>query len=277
MKRRARTSNSVAVPDVESVAHALRSAAEQILRPRFRSLEVDDIWEKAPGEIVTIADQECEAYLGSQLVALMPGSVVLGEEATSENPAILDRLTAQQPAWLLDPLDGTSAFAAGSSDYAVMAALVVRKQVVLAVIHHPEHDRTYAAELGAGAYEICTGTRLSVPARTGALEGAVMTRFLPPQLRATIQENEFRYGTLQPRTAAAGFEYPAIACGDRDFMLYWRTLPWDHAPGALILSEAGGVAAHLDGSSYVPTKQREGLLIAVNRERWCSAKEALHL
>jgi fructose-1,6-bisphosphatase/inositol monophosphatase family enzyme len=60
-------------------------------------------------------------------------------------------------------------------------------------------------------------------------------------------------------------------------MLYWRTLPWDHAPGALLLSEAGGVVARLDGAAYDPTDRREGLLAAGSPEAWREAKSALGL
>ena len=270
-------SKSAGGAEVESVAHLLRSGADKFLKPRFRSLAAQEAWEKAPGELVTVADQECEEYLSAKLASLVPGSLVVGEEESSANPSVLSRLAAEQPVWLLDPLDGTSAFASGSPDYAVMAALVLRGQVVLGVIHHPEYDRTYAAELGAGAYDITNGNRLSVPARTGELEGAVMKRFVPPEVRISIEQNEHHFDTLEPRTTAAGFEYPAIARGDRDFMLYWRTLPWDHAPGALLLREAGGIAAHLNGSPYAAAGQHEGLLIATNRERWVAAKKLLRL
>ena len=63
----------------------------------------------------------------------------------------------------------------------------------------------------------------------------------------------------------AGVDYPLVAEGDRDFVLFWRTLAWDHAPGALVVRESGGVVAHLDGVPYTPARQREGLLVAADR------------
>ena len=50
----------------------------------------------------------------------------------------------------------------------------------------------------------------------------------------------------------------------RQFALYWRTLVWDHAPGALLLTEAGGSVTHLDGTPYRPTRSKTGLLLAQN-------------
>ena len=92
-----------------------------------------------------------------------------------------------------------------------------------------------------------------------------------------IERNEHRFTTLVPPATAASIEYPAIARGDGDFMLYWRTLPWDHAPGALLLREARGVAARLDGTEYDPTDGRDGLLAAGSPEAWREAKSALGL
>ena len=60
----------------------------------------------------------------------------------------------------------------------------------------------------------------------------------------------------------------AIIDGDQEFVLFWRSLPWDHAPGALLLGEAGGVASRLDGTPYNPTKQTPGLLVESSQAAW---------
>ena len=58
------------------------------------------------------------------------------------------------------------------------------------------------------------------------------------------------------------------AQGDQEFVLYWRTLPWDHAPGALLLGEAGGVARRLDSTLYSPAQHTTGLLVASSQAAW---------
>lgn len=237
----------------------------------------DEVWEKSPGEVVTIADRDCEATLGPSLMALVPGSVVVGEEACSETPDLLRLLSGERPTWLLDPLDGTSAFAAGSPDHGVMVALVVSGEAVLSVIHQPGHCRTIAAERGCGAWVVETGQRLSGTQSDHTVEGAVMTRFLPSDVRARIDRAAGRSATLSSGAAAACVEYPAIASGARDFILYWRTLAWDHVPGALVLTEAGGLAAHLDATPYRATADRAGLLVARNPGAWASARTRLGL
>jgi len=50
--------------------------------------------------------------------------------------------------------------------------------------------------------------------------------------------------------------------------MFKRTLPWDHAPGAFILREAGGIAQRWDGSEYEPTLDGDGLIAAVDQATW---------
>ena len=58
-------------------------------------------------------------------------------------------------------------------------------------------------------------------------------------------------------------------------MLFWRTEPWDHAPGALFITEAGGSVARLDGTPYAPLDGGKGLLVAQNRETWHAVARCL--
>ena len=73
----------------------------------------------------------------------------------------------------------------------------------------------------------------------------------------------------------AGEQYPRLALGENDISLYERVLPWDHAPGALFLSEAGGNTARPDGAPFSPTDRRPGLLSAATPQLWEHAAEIL--
>ena len=58
-------------------------------------------------------------------------------------------------------------------------------------------------------------------------------------------------------------------------MLFWRTLPWDHAPGTLLLTEAGGIALRPDGTGYAPDDDRRGLLDAADARTWQTVRPLL--
>ena len=110
--------------DTEAVLDLMRDVAEQVVTPRFRSLASDEVSEKGPGDLVTIADQEAEQLLVEALTAAYPTAVMLGEEATSRGPGLLDRFRLADHAFTIDPVDGTKNFVRGSPDHAVMVAEV---------------------------------------------------------------------------------------------------------------------------------------------------------
>jgi fructose-1,6-bisphosphatase/inositol monophosphatase family enzyme len=70
-------------------------------------------------------------------------------------------------------------------------------------------------------------------------------------------------------------DYPAVAVGKQHFVMFWRLLPWDHAPGALLVSEAGGHVARLNGSRYQPSDRQPGLLVAHNEGVWHTVSNEL--
>ena len=74
----------------------------------------------------------------------------------------------------------------------------------------------------------------------------------------------------------AAEQYPRLALGVNDLSIFERTLPWDHAAGALWLNEAGGKCARLDGSPYrMDEWDRRGLLGAASPELWDQMAERL--
>ena len=105
----------------------------------------------------------------------------------------------------------------------------------------------------------------------------MLTRFLPAGLRTEVEGRTGRIAQCLPGFGCAGEEYPAIIGGRQHFAMFWRTLPWDHVPGTLLLQEAGGLAARLDGTPYRPGDAAHGLLAAASPQMWNAARDALLL
>lgn len=251
---------------IEDVSSLLNEVGSTIIRPRFRRLRDVDIDEKAPADPVTIADREAEQAIASRLVQLVPGSRVIGEEACSLEPRLLERLDIGA-VWIVDPIDGTANFVAGTGPCATMVALLQDGEIVMSWIHDPIGGAMAFAERGAGAW--LDGVRLDAPAAPPGGEGlaGIVSRFsLPEHREPFVQRIEGAAASITPTRRCAGAEYPQVAAGLCDFALYWRTLIWDHAPGALLLREAGGVVRRLDGSDYRPGEQKAGLLLARSPE-----------
>ena len=261
---------------IAAVAEAIREVSETIIEARFEMLARCDVEEKSPGELVTVVDREAEAALSARLRGIVGDAPVVGEESCSADPGRLMWLDAER-AWLVDPLDGTANYVAGSPDFAVMVALLSRGQPVCSWVWQPVRKRMYIAERGGGAY--CNGLPVRVvPAAgpAGELRGAALTRFMEQPVAATVERNRHKFAAVNPGRRCAGVEYPAVIHGDQHFALFWRTLPWDHIPGVLLLEEAGGVARRPNATPYLPYRDGDvGLLVASDQASWTLAHQLL--
>lgn len=265
--------------DADQLGALLIEACDTIVAPHFRSLTAEQVSEKAPGEVVTIADREAEAFITARLHEIAPGVPVVGEEAVSEHPDLVQALTETAWCWLLDPLDGTSNFARGNHHWAIELALVHNGETVLSLMYRHLDHMLYVAEQGSGAWR--NGERLQVKHRAGAeiggLRGAVLGRFLTAEERAVMEPQFPRFAHILPGFMCTGFEYPAVLEGSQEFALFQRLLPWDHAAGALLLTEAGGIASHPDGTAFRPDHaDRRGLLLATTPAIWTTVRDVLY-
>jgi fructose-1,6-bisphosphatase/inositol monophosphatase family enzyme len=272
---------------IDEVGELMRAVARTAILPLYQRLAAGDVEEKAPGDVVTVADRWAEELLDAGLTGLLPGSTVVGEEGVAADAALLDRLADAGPVWLVDPLDGTANFAAGHEPFAVMVALLVDGVTRTGWILDLGTDDLVVADAGAGAYLLAgaAGSAGRPDARRitadqdapplSALRGNVRSKYLPSAVRAAIDRRAGLLGEALPGTGCAGREYPDVIAGVQDFALFWRTLPWDHAAGVLFTHEAGGVARGLDGRPYLPTDPRPGLLVARNERVWQQVYDGL--
>lgn len=255
------------LPDIARVEAIIREAAELDILPRFQRLARHEVMEKNAGEVVTVADIDAEHRLTRELGAIIPGSRVVGEEAASRDPALLESLGAQGPAWLVDPVDGTGNFAAGKPMFAVIVSFLVDGETRAGWIHDPVTNTTATAVRGEGAWY--DGTRLAAaqPVTVDAMIGSLNYSWFPPSHREEVRRRAHRFRELRTYRCAA-HDYLALAKGEKQFSLYRRLWPWDHAAGVLILEEAGGHTERLDGRPYRAFERVQGLLSASDRQTW---------
>lgn len=265
------------IPDIESVTRILEEVAAEEVLPRFQMLKNHEIRRKAGGELVTVADVAAEEQISRRLADLLPGSHVVGEEATADDPSVLDRLASEDDwVWVIDPVDGTGNFARGKPAFAVMAGLVRGGETVAGWIHHPVEGRTATAEVGAGAWLGGERLRVADDAPLGEMRGTLHAgTFAPPDMVRQVQARRARVGAIKS-LRCAGLEYLRLASGQMHFSLFTKLMPWDHVPGALIQREAGGLARTLDGAPYTARSHRApGLLLAPGEAAWQALHDAL--
>ena len=270
------------IAQAAAVADLIRHAADNHVMPYFRAPDRIDVRQKSgPTDLVTAADLACEAALTPALSALLPGSFVVGEEATAADPAALEALRGDAPVWIIDPVDGTMNFANGRPTFAVLVALAVGDVTVAGWIYDPIVNRLSWAVKGRGCFT--NGEQVVVSgAEAGALPlseicGAISSRFCAPELGESLRR---RAKGLRRHLClgSAGQEYLHLIDSRLQASVYHRLMPWDHAAGVLLLEEAGGYAALADGERpYTPYGGVDGgpLLCAVNRDTWLRLQDYL--
>jgi len=251
---------------IAAVERLLREVARDVVMPRFRNLAAHEVREKAADDLVTIADQESEIRLAEGLLAILPDSGVVGEEGCAADPMLQDRI-GDGAVWIIDPIDGTGNFAAGRAPFGLMVALAVDGDVTAGWMFDPLGDRMCHARAGDGAY--IDGARVTARStgKTPPVAG-ISLLFMDPAQRAATKHKAEGHLTMVDIPRCAAEQYPRIVLGVNDMALFERTLPWDHAPGILFVTEAGGAALRADGSPYRVTDRRTGLLAAASPALW---------
>jgi myo-inositol-1(or 4)-monophosphatase len=220
----------------------IQNAAREELLPRFARVERGI---KADGSFITEADLAVQSRIEDYLKQQWPEVAFLGEEMEAEAQKVL--MTSGQPYWCLDPLDGTSNFAAGIPYYAVSLALISEGRSQLGIVYDPSRDECFSAQAGQGALinnqalnTVITGLNLS---QTTAL---IDFKRLTPELAARLV-TERPYAS-QRSFGGVALDWCWLAAGRCHIYLHGRQNLWDYAAGLLVFSEAGGHSINLDGS-----------------------------
>jgi myo-inositol-1(or 4)-monophosphatase len=197
---------------------------------------------KSPGDITTEIDRLAETAIMECIRASFPGHAFTGEEGGD---------WGQSPCrWIVDPLDGTVNYVHGLPYYAVSAALEEQGRIVLGVVADPARKEFFTAIRGRGAY--LNGKRLAV-SRRPSLDQAVVGTVVPPPRWPGLEEylGMFRRVARQAagmrRSGAAALDLAYVASGRLDGFFVLSLKAWDIAAGSLLVLEAGGAVADVDG------------------------------
>lgn len=257
--------------DLEKIGNYIREVAAEKITPRFRQLEEHEISTKTgPTDLVTIADLEAEEDLTRIFKDIIVGSLVVGEEAVSKNEMDMGVLgTEDGYIWVIDPVDGTSNFAAGDEKHGTIVALVKNQQTIASWIYDVPKNRMVIAEQGSGVE--LEGVRKTFPQSNAPLNdmrGFISRKFLPKKMREELKDVlDIEFGNIETYMCCA-HEYMDIIAGKAFFSMYSRIRPWDHLAGGMVMSEAGGHVRKWDGSPYGPGDEQGGIICAQDEETW---------
>jgi myo-inositol-1(or 4)-monophosphatase len=194
--------------------------------------------------VVTDADLESERIIVTGIRSWFPTHAIIAEES-GHTPG-----TAGYT-WVVDPLDGTSNFAAGIPWFGVLIAVLDGASPVTAVLHLPVFGQTYTARAGHGAE--CNGKPIRVTGAT-ALRDVLWAYGMDAQPTQAARERDARLlarllgAVRNVRATNSLVDAAYTADGRLGGMLNRSTRLWDIAAPMLIVSEAGGMYTAADGS-----------------------------
>jgi fructose-1,6-bisphosphatase/inositol monophosphatase family enzyme len=252
----------------------MRQASQDAILPHYQTLASAEIVSKAKDDVVTVADHESEAILSDLLTALLPEAALVGEEAAFDDPEIFARLR-EGLCWIVDPLDGTNNFAHGKPPFGVLVALADGGDAIGGWILDCLTGRFCHATSAGGAW--VDGKRVTAhPSGEEPPVAALSTVYMEADERAQVLAHIAPHYRMVDIPRCAAEQYPRLVLGTNDVSIFNRTLPWDHAAGALFLNEAGGRAARMDGTPYrVDEWERTGMIGAATPRLWDELAERM--
>ncbi|MGY3437653.1 MULTISPECIES: inositol monophosphatase family protein [unclassified Marinovum] len=263
-----------------ALLNLVRRAAKAEILPRFRALDPSEISEKTSKlDLVTAADEAAEAMITRGLQMAFPSAVIVGEEAASRDPKIVDALKDAELGFLIDPVDGTWNFAHGLSLFGTMVAATRFGKPVYGMIYDPLNDDVVVAD--EDSLTTWTGPRgrrrtltTAEPKALADMVGYIHLKLMPADVQPQVAATFPRIGRPDSLRCSA-HEYRLLAEGHCDFVLSCKMTHWDHAAGVLLCQKAGGHVAFLDGRDY-SVAEKEGYLLAAGSETaWKTVAEEM--
>jgi 3'(2'),5'-bisphosphate nucleotidase len=227
-----------------------RRAGEAALAFYGKPLRVDHKDEF--GEPVTQADRAVNELIVRALHAEFPDDGILAEESVDT-----DRRLSRARVWMIDPVDGTKGFIAGTGDFAVQIGLAVEGRACLGVLYAPATDVLYWAARGHGAWVLRPTSEADRSLRAEHLSVTVETRLERMRLAESRSHRGPRMESLvralgvraEVKSHSVGIKVGLLVERQADLYIHLspKTKQWDTCAPEAVLAEAGGRMTDLWG------------------------------
>jgi myo-inositol-1(or 4)-monophosphatase len=224
-------------------------------------------WTKGVSSPVSEVDIAVDEMLRERLCRIDPRYGWLSEESIDD----ATRCDAAR-VWIVDPIDGTRAFIAGLTDWAVSAALVERGRPIAAALFAPAENALYLATAGGGA------TLNGQPLRAADSDGLAGTRITGPKRRVDAVAQFAPDTVALPRVNSLALRIAHIADGSIDVAFAGgNSHDWDLAAADLIVQESGALLSDFAGRlvTYNRPDPVHAALLAAGRSRHAALVELI--
>ncbi len=226
-----------------------------------REKRSNEFYKKSDFNFVTAVDLKVQDFLKEELLRIEPGVFMLSEESD-------EAVDLSRPAWVLDPVDGTTNLMHGHHEYCVSLALWDGSDFKLGVIFNPVTGEMFSAERGAGAY---LGDERITVSETATLEDSLIAVETAPYNKELTASSFGKIADVFSKcrdircVGSSALDLAYVACGRMDGYFTQILWQWDWAAGAVILQEAGGVATNWAGKPLSLTDEITSLVAGNER------------
>ncbi|QLL09695.1 inositol monophosphatase family protein [Mycobacterium vicinigordonae] len=238
---------------VDSLVERAAAVLDEAVEPFLAGHRADSAVAKKGNDFATEVDLAIERQVVDALVAAT-GIQVHGEEfggADFDSPWV----------WVLDPIDGTFNYAAGSPLAGILLGLLRDGEPVAGLTWLPFTNQRYTAVTGGPL--IKNGVPQPKLARTelsdalvaaGSFSADSRGRF-PGQYRLAVLENLSRMSSRLRMHGSTGLDLAYVADGILGGAISFGSHVWDHAAGVALVRAAGGTVTDLAGRPWSPASR----------------------
>ena len=225
--------------DFVSVAETLADISSEISRKFFRS-EFDIAIKESSSPLVTQADFAIETEMRKYLAEKLPNHSILGEEY-GRNSAESEYL------WVIDPIDGTSAFSCGKPTFVTLIALLKSGKPILGIINQPILKERWRGVEGTATVfngRVCSTGEVS---KSGIIRLGCTS---PSMFNAQELEKFNKVKGISTITSFGGdgYLYGLLASGFMDIVMETDLKIYDIASAVPIIKGAGGCITDWKGN-----------------------------
>lgn len=191
---------------------------------------------KSDGSLVTHVDEAIEQRLVTYLRSTYPDHAIIGEEGTAYNLSSQSSYT-----WVIDPIDGTSAFAGQLPGWCIGVGLLKDGKPHAGIVYAPMNDELYVATPEGHAL------RNNCPITCATAQSDLLDNWvaMPSDVH---RKYHITYRGRIRTTGATIMSLCYVAAGMAKGALIGSCKVWDLAPAMALLYAAGGDIWDLNGA-----------------------------
>lgn len=231
--------------DTEIFEPIIRTAGRMILDAHISASDIHQ--KEGLANFCTEYDMNIQRYLIAELGKVLPGASFYGEEDTEGNSGAQ---ASGEYTFYIDPIDGTTNFMFGYHHSCVSVGLAHEGKMIAGFVYNPYVDEMYVGIRGEGSW--LNGKKLqmkNVPVEEGIVAFGC-ARYNEGDTDALFEIVKTLYlRSLSVRNGgSAALDICRVASGNNAAYVELKLQPYDYAAASLIVEEAGGKIAQIDGS-----------------------------